>query len=440
MNELARAIAKNLLADDPEIEARIERGIAQHRQGEGALELVDAQGKPVERAKVSLKHVRHEFHFGCNSFMLEQFKEKDKNAGYEAAFADVFNLAVVPFYWSDTEPVRGQPRFAKNSPYIYRRPPTDLVLEFCAKHGITPKGHPLCWHLFLPEWAPLDQAGLAREIERRIEEIAQHYGRRINIWDVCNEAVLWNPADIGSRMPARHVEFAFEVASRCLPRGAVLTYNDYACWENHGDYTAMYMLCRHLQSQPQINFGGIGLQYHQFTRDPEQMRGEAHGRLNPRYLLALLDQYGKLGVPVNVSEITITGRAELGDGPGFQKEVTERLYRLWFSHPALNGIIYWNLVDDTAYAPPDRDWNENIYKGGLLNFDLTPKPAYAAVRRMIKEEWTTRVAVDYAAGAANRFGGFYGDYEVTVETSAGKFSKMLKLSRGSINRFKLELS
>lgn len=439
MNELAQDIARNLLKDDPELDARIARGIEEHRKGDGVIAVLGPDGRPVPGARVSLRQIRHAFHFGCNAFMLEQFRDPGKDADYADIFARTFNLAVCPFYWADTEPERGRPRFAKDSPYIYRRPPADLVLEFCERHGIVPKGHPLCWHQMVPAWAPLDKAGLARETERRIVEIAERYGRRIRIWDVCNEALEYPVYDVARRVPDRHVEFAFEVASRVFPETATLIYNDYACWRNSGEYTPMYMLCRHLRDLPRVRLGGIGLQYHQFFRSAEDMRPEAEGRLHPRRVLDLLDLYGRIGLPVNISEITITARPELGDGPAFQKAVLERLYRLWFSHPALNGIVYWNLVDDTAYVRPGGVWDENRYKGGLLNFDLTPKPAYTALQRLIQKEWRTETRIEVAPGADNRFRGFYGDYEVVIETDRGRCVERLKLARGSINEFTFTL-
>ncbi len=439
MNQLAKEIAKNLLKDDPEIDARVSRGIAEHRKGWGAIELIGKDGNPVERASVELRHVRHEFHFGCNGFMYQQFKEPERNAAHDEAFTRLFNLAVVPFYWSDLEPEDGKPRFAKDSPYCYRRPSTDALIEFCEANGITPKGHPLAWHLFLPKWLPLDKPAMAARLERRIAEIAGRYGGRISIWDVCNEAVLWDPHSINFRMPESHVELAFELAAKYLPRCSTLTYNDYACWDQHGDYTAFYMLGRHLKSL-NVNLGALGLQFHMFGCKIADMRSEAATRLNPHYMLGCLDQYAKLGLPLNISEITITAHQDLGDGPAFQREVAERLYRLWFSHPALNGIIYWNLIDDTAFVNPDNPtWDENIYKGGLLNHDLSPKPAYEALRKLVKEEWTTSASLGYAHGAANTFEGFFGDYEATVKTDAGTFKKTLKLSKGSINKFKMRL-
>jgi len=437
MNDVAKAIAKNLLKTDPEIDSRVSRDTEANRKGYGEISLVTKGGSPVEKASVKLRQTKHEFHFGCNGFMHQQFKEPELNAAHDEAFKALFNLAVVPFYWSDLEPEQGKPRFAKDSPYCYRRPPVDALVEFCEANGITPKGHPLAWHAFLPKWLPLDMPSMASLLEKRVSEIASRYASRIKIWDVCNEAVLWNPYAVDSRMPDRHVELSFELASKYLPRTAVLTYNDYACWDNHGDYTAFYMLGRHLKSLD-VNLGAMGLQYHMFGfKKPEDILGWANDKLNPRHLLACLDQYAKLGVPLNVSEITISAHPDFGDGLTFQREVAERLYRLWFSHPSVNGAIWWNLIDDTAYVTPT--WNENVYKGGLLSRDLKPKPAYEALKRLVKEEWTTKTELSYESGASNRFQGFYGDYEALVETPSGSFKKRLTLSKGSLNKFTLEL-
>jgi endo-1,4-beta-xylanase len=338
----------------------------------------------------------------------------------------------VPFYWSDLEPVQGKPRFAKDSPYCYRRPSTDALVEFCEANGITTKGHPLCWHMFIPEWVPQDKPTQAFLLEKRIAEIAARYKDSIRIFDVCNEAVKWNPFDVNRRTPEEHVELAFALAAKYFPKTTTLTYNDYACWDNNGDYTPFYMLGRHLKGQ-NVNLGAMGLQYHQFTEKAEELLKD--DRLDPMHVLRCLDQYAKLGLPMNVSEITITARHELGQD--FQKEVAERLYRLWFSHSALNGIIWWNLIDGTAaFAPLGSDDGENRYKGGLLNYDLSPKPAYTALHKLITEEWTTKTEVHYADGSVNKFQGFYGDYEATIKTEAGTVKRALKLSRGSINKFK----
>jgi GH35 family endo-1,4-beta-xylanase len=441
MNELAKDAIFNLVKVDPEIDERIERGIEDNRKGWGEIELVGPDGQPLAGARIELRQVRHEFHFGANGFLHQQFEEQERNVAHDEAFKALFNLAVVPFYWSDLEPEQGKPRFAKDSSLCYRRPAIDLLLEFCESNGITPKGHPLAWQIFLPKWLPQDKPSMAACLEKRFAEIAARYGNRIKIWDVCNEAVKWQPGNVDRRMPDRHVEFAFELAAKYFPRTSVLAYNDFTCWDNNGDYTPFYMLCRHLKGLP-VNFGAAGLQFHMlgFKKVEDILGYWKNQMLNPRHLLNCLDQYAKLGVPLNVSEVTLTAMSDLGDGLAFQREVAERLYRLWFSHEAMNGIIYWNLVDDTAYVDPhDPEWNENRFKGGLLNSDMTPKPAYEVLRRLIHEEWQTRTVLDYEPGGSNAFKGFYGDYKATIKTNAGTFTRYLKLSKGSIRRFKLSL-
>lgn len=441
MNELAKEITKNLLCKDDETEFRIQHGIENNRKGFGRIHLSDAQGNPIERAEIQFRHLRHEYRFGCNAFMLDQFEEQEKNAKYEELFAGTFNLAVLPFYWSDLEPEEGNPRFAAGSAPIYRRPPPDTVLDFCDRNRITAKGHLLCYHDFAPSWVPTEREKLEIRIEQRIREIAQRYAGRINIWDVANEALQWNP-DYAALMPSNYVEKAFRAAGKYFPESTELLYNDgpWVSWDSYrGDYTPLYMLARHLLNSG-LPLRGLGLQYHMFAK-VTAMVDWAHQFINQRLILANLDQYGKLGIPVNISEITVVGNRDLGDGDKFQELVAEKLYRLWFSHPSTNGIIWWNLVDGTAaYAPFGTEEGENQYRGGLVDFDLVPKPALRALRRLIKEEWTSSGTISYENGSTNQFQGFYGDYELIIKSPSGTATKTIQLAKESKNIFKLTLA
>jgi len=441
MNELAKEITKNLLCEDAETEFRIQNGTESNRKGFGRIHLFDAQGNPVERAEIQFRHLRHEYRFGCNAFMLDQFEEQEKNAQYKELFADNFNLAVLPFYWSDLEPEEGNPRFAAGSIPIYRRPPPDTLLDFCEKHRITPKGHLLSYHEFVPAWVPSEREKLEIRIEQRIREIAERYSGRINIWDVANEALQWNP-DFAALMPSNHVEKAFRSAGKYFPESTELLYNDgpWVSWDSYrGDYTPLYMLARHLLNSG-LPLRGLGLQYHMFAKTSAMVEW-AHHFINQRLILANLDQYGKLGIPINISEITVVGNRDLGDGDKFQELVAEKLYRLWFSHPSTNGIIWWNLVDGTAaYAPFGSEEGENQYRGGLVDFDLAPKPALRALRRLIKEEWTSSGSVSYEKGSTNQFHGFYGEYEMIIKSASGTTTKTVLLVKESKNIFKLTLA
>ncbi|MBN8526897.1 MAG: endo-1,4-beta-xylanase [Planctomycetes bacterium] len=418
----AQRMLRHFIADDPVVEARIREGTLANRTGFAELTLLDRDGRPVPRASVRYAQRSHHYRFGCNLFMLDQFPDPGRNAAYRERFAEFFNLAVVPLYWSDLEPQDGAPRFAVGSPPVYRRPPVDLCLDYCDAHGIQPKGHPLLWHQFWPRWLQGSPAEVRRRVARRFAEISARYAERIHVWDVCNEAQTFH----GTMPFDAHVDYAFELAGRHFP-GATLTYNDdRKWWDLQGDYSPVYLLMRHLQTRG-LPVNALGFQYHMFANLLDQTDQFMH----PRHLLRVLDQYAKLGVPINLSEISIISRRDLGDGDAFQAEVAERLYRLWFSHPATDGAVWWNLVDGTAaYAPIGSEEGENSLRAGLLNYDLSEKPAYTALKRLITQEWTSRGALDYQAGAANAFRGFHGGYDLEIETAQGAFRRRVELPPG----------
>ena len=198
------------------MEDRIEHGIELYRKGFAFLHLSDAEGKPVNGARVRVRQKTHDFRYGANLFMLGEFNSSEQNAAYETLFADAFNIATLPFYWSDLEPEAGKPRFAKDSPKRYRRPAPDLCLEYCEARGIEPKAHCLNYAGFQPDWAKGDVSKEKRLLDKRFRELAARYSERIPSWEVTNET-FW-----GMRIP-RYAEFyrqddliewSFETAER----------------------------------------------------------------------------------------------------------------------------------------------------------------------------------------------------------------------------------
>jgi GH35 family endo-1,4-beta-xylanase len=434
MNDLALKLSDGVLRKNTELEFKIKTNTELHRKGFGSINLLDSAGVPVPIASITLRQKSHEYKFGCNIFMLEQFPDDEHNQAYEKRFADIFNLAVAPFYWSDLEPEPGKERFEKNSAAIYRRPPPDIVCDFCKNNAIQIKGHPLAWYKFIPEWVPRDKRKIRNLWERRFAHIAERYAAKIHDWDVYNEAQTYNP-DI---LPEHSVELAFELAEKYFP-GCKLNYNDDNMWFQFSrENTPPYLLVEKLLNK-NLKVSGLGLQFHMFEwllRD-----GTYQKFMDSERLYQILDQFSLLKLPINMSEVSIISRRDLGDGDRFQELVAEKLYRLWFSHPATDAIIWWNMVDGTgAGAPLGSETGENSLRAGLVNYDMTPKPAYKALQKLIKEEWWTHHAkIDYINGGDNSFHGFYGDYDVEITTDHGKFSNKLKLSKFSRNEFTITI-
>ena len=107
---------------------RIAEGIEKYRKGIAEIIVTDSDGNPVPDVSVKATQKSHEFRFGANLFMLDELETDEKNEKYKKYFADVFNMATLPFYWDTLEPERNKPRYDKNSPKVYRRPSPDLCI------------------------------------------------------------------------------------------------------------------------------------------------------------------------------------------------------------------------------------------------------------------------------------------------------------------------
>ena len=85
----------------------------------------------------------------------------------------------------------------------------------------------------------------------------------------------------------------------------------------------------------------------------------------------------------------------------------------------MKSIVWWNMVDGyAAYAPLGSEDGENKFAGGLVHFDMTKKPAYETLDRLINHEWKTEADAVVENGEYS-FRGFYGEYEIETESEAG---------------------
>src|SRR3546814_15306244 len=82
------------------------------------------------------------------------------------------------------------------------------------------------------------------------------------------------------------------------------------------------------------------------------------------------------GLPIHLSEITITAPGDDEQGRQIQAVITRNLYRLWFSVEKMMGITWWNIVDDCG-APGEPATS------GLFTRNMEPKPSYGALDQQI---------------------------------------------------------
>lgn len=422
-------------------EPRIKGDIEAYRKGDVKITVEGAEDFTVE-----LVQKNHEFKHGANIFLLGEFHDEDKEKEYRKKFAECFNLATVPFYWSTLEPVEGQPRYSEDSPEIYRRPPIDRCMKYCEENGIEPKVHCLNYDNFTPDWAiNLPTAELKKKIEKRFAELAERYADRIPQWEVTNETFRNPDRARTSRFyfDDDFVEWSFKTADKYFPNNHLII-NDYKTNED-GQYTnrcTYYMQIERLLRHP-VHLDSIGIQWHSFfPQESEEKMAEK--KYNPVSILKLLDNYARLGKRLQITEMTIPCYSGTEEDEYVQAEIIKNTYRAMFSHPSMEAIIYWNLVDGYAYSRTYKgresigrfEEGENQYRGGLLRFDLSEKPAFTAIKDMFNKEWHSEVTAKAVDGTATARV-FYGDYDVTVYADGKKYTKTIKVSRDSKNEFVL---
>lgn len=164
---------------------------------------------------------------------------------------------------------------------------------------------------------------------------------------------------------------------------------------------------------------------------------------DPQQLYRIMDRYAKLNKPIQITEVTIPAYSCDAEDEEIQAELIENLYSIWFSHPNVEQIIYWNLVDGyAAFAPiGDMTSGENYYYGGLLRHDMSPKPAYYKMKELFQKKWHTDAEVLTDENGTAYFRGFYGDYDAEIEVDGKVYKKKISLSKNGIDvrKIKIEL-
>ena len=107
----------------------------------------------------------------------------------------------------------------------------------------------------------------------------------------------------------------------------------------------------------------------------------------------------------------------------------------------MDGIVYWNIIDDVM--PPIGDMSsDNIAynKGGLIRLkDMSKKPAWYAMYNLIHKEWHTREVQETGMGNKMSFRGFYGDYTVKIRIGDQVIEKTFFAGKNTDNQITITI-
>ena len=134
------------------------------------------------------------------------------------------------------------------------------------------------------------------------------------------------------------------------------------------------------------------------------------GAFTMKVISDCLDHLATLGKPIHITEYNPPSRMKTrrGHQPGLSEEEiakwTVNYYTLVFSKPYINQLTRWFVIDGCG---------GNAQDGGLVAVDGRKKQSYYALKKLLKETWTTRWKGRLKDGQVS-FRGFFGEYEAKV--------------------------
>lgn len=401
----------------------------EHRTAEVVVTVHGPDGAVLADREVTVAQRHHAFLFGCIGFDFVDHAGGGDGPGTASSFFgasapaelvpdladawfELFEVATLPFYWGEFEPVRGHPGTDR----------LRATAQWFADRGATVKGHPLTWHTAAPDWL----LGLSTEevVEAQRARIRREVGGLaglVDTWDVVNESVImptYDRYDNGLTRVARErgrtatLRTAFDEARAANP-AATLLLNDF-------DLSPAYERVVEESLAAGVGIDALGLQSHMHQ-----------GYWGEERTQDVLERFSRFGLPLHLTENTLVSGdlmpAEVGDlndhqvahwpstPEGEQRQADElvRHVTTLVSHPAVQAVNYWGLTDATTWlgAPV-----------GLLRADGTRKPAFAALKALVRGQWwvaPTTTRTDPAGRVRVR--GFRGRYEVSVAGDVAGF-------------------
>ncbi|MGC9347499.1 MAG: endo-1,4-beta-xylanase [Anaerolineae bacterium] len=343
--------------------------------------------------------------------MIWQEIDEEERSLFKARFLELFNFAVFPFYWRRYERTPGRPEWQDVLP----------TLAWSKANHITTKGHPLVWtaEAGIPEWLPDYPETWHKELlKARVFNTVVGFRGEIDIWDVVNEFIhlsTWAYKHVEQRAHtteevADFVEEPLHWAHEANPE-ATLVLNEFDLIPNKDTFKAF-------DTPPRDRFLAVIRELKRRNAPLHALGIQAHEPRDawyaPDMVWETFDQLGELGYPLQVTEFTprssgnaITGGWRTGMWTEeAQADYTEQMLRLSFGHPDVVCFNFWGMPD--AYA-----W---LSDGGLVDEDYRPKPVYRRIKKLVRDEWMTRLKLQTDADGIVDFRGFYGHYDVTVKS------------------------
>ncbi len=288
------------------------------------------------------------------------------------------------FKWSGIEPTQG----------VLNYGPFENTLSWFQKVGWDMRAHTLLWggtsstdYHELPQWVgALPPAVMYDTCKMRVQREVSRYKGVVKEYDVLNEPThaTYLQSRVGDSINWNCFKWAYEADPT-----ARFFINDYNVVE-YQDQTNNYVALIQTMLDHGAPITGIGAQCH-FGTTVDIVNYKSR-----------FDQLAQFGLPIKITEhdMDVEKMTQIQHATE-----TAKIMRLAFSHPAIEGLVFWGIMDP--------GWRSAV--GNMINQDRTPKLAADSLYYLVHEKWSTNINDRTDASGIYRYRAFYGEYEVLVK-------------------------
>lgn len=357
------------------------------RKGDLTIRVVDADGQPVEGAKVKVEMTRHAFPFGTAVAVSKINLDSEDGERYREEIKNNFNSGVFESAMKWNNYGTGTPEQIAES------------MDWLNENDITMRGHVLMWPSWRwvdPEILPLrtDEAKFRKAIEDRVTDMVTLYKDDIHDWDVVNEAYSNN--DILKMYGDEIMVDWFKLAHEAHPEAALYVNDNDMVTAGGRDTKHM----QHYEDMIQMlvdkgaPVNGIGMQGHFATT-----------LTSPEMVWKTLDRFAKFNMPIKITEFDVKN-----EDPQIQADYQRDFLTAIFAHETIEGFVMWGFWEGQHWRP----------EAALFDEDWNLRPHGKAYRDLVYDQWWTQEAGVSDADGNFTLRGFLGDYQVIAEDENGK--------------------
>ncbi len=259
---------------------------------------------------------------------------------------------------------------------IYDFSGADTIVEFAEANEMKVHAHVLAWHEQLAPWVAdgsHSAAELADILREHVAAVVGRYRGRIDIWDVVNEAVHWEPpwelrkTIWHEAMGPDYMDTVFRWAREADP-DAKLFYNDFGAEDMGPKSDTIYSIAKGMLERG-VPIDGVGLQMHvALNKYP-----------SPIDMAANIERIGELGLEVQITEMDVQTYHAVGtreDKLEAQAMLYGEVFRLCAEADACTAFITWGVADCHSWIPRHTGHPDEPL---LFDTEYGPKPAYHAL-------------------------------------------------------------